>query len=78
MGRGRWGVPVPGGRCAARDVGRARAGRGLDGAPASLRVLPAVRAAVGATFPLLFDGGIRSGADAFKAIAYRHLAPDAR
>lgn len=44
-------------------------GRGLDGAPASLRVLPEVRAAVGAAFPLLFDGGIRSGADVFKAIA---------
>ncbi len=47
-------------------------GRGLDGAPASLRALPAVRAAVeaaGARFPLLFDGGIRSGADAFKALA---------
>ncbi len=44
-------------------------GRGLDGAPASLRALPAVRDAVGARFPLLFDGGIRSGADAFKALA---------
>lgn len=44
-------------------------GRGLDGAPASLRALPAVRAAVDAGFPLLFDGGIRSGADAFKALA---------
>jgi len=44
-------------------------GRGLDGAPASLRALPAVRAAVGASFPLLFDGGIRSGTDVFKALA---------
>jgi 4-hydroxymandelate oxidase len=44
-------------------------GRGLDGAPASLDALPAVRAAVGAGFPLLFDGGIRSGADIFKALA---------
>lgn len=44
-------------------------GRGLDGAPASLRALPGVREAVGESFPLLFDGGIRSGADAFKALA---------
>jgi isopentenyl diphosphate isomerase/L-lactate dehydrogenase-like FMN-dependent dehydrogenase len=44
-------------------------GRGLDGAPASLDALPLVRAAVGKTEPLLFDGGIRSGADIFKAIA---------
>jgi isopentenyl diphosphate isomerase/L-lactate dehydrogenase-like FMN-dependent dehydrogenase len=44
-------------------------GRGLDGAPASLDLLPAMRAAVGADFPLLFDGGIRSGADVFKALA---------
>lgn len=44
-------------------------GRGLDGAPASLRMLPAVREAVGPAWPLLFDGGIRSGADVFKALA---------
>jgi 4-hydroxymandelate oxidase len=44
-------------------------GRSLDGAPASLRMLPAVRAAVGPHFPLLLDGGVRSGADVFKALA---------
>jgi isopentenyl diphosphate isomerase/L-lactate dehydrogenase-like FMN-dependent dehydrogenase len=44
-------------------------GRSLDGAPASLRMLPRVRSAVSAAFPLLFDGGVRSGADAFKALA---------
>ncbi|MES2758833.1 MAG: alpha-hydroxy acid oxidase [Pseudomonadota bacterium] len=44
-------------------------GRGLDGAPASLDALPALRAAVGAGFPLLLDGGIRCGADVFKALA---------
>ncbi|KQV79693.1 2-hydroxy-acid oxidase [Massilia sp. Root351] len=47
-------------------------GRSLDGAPASLDALPAIRAAldgVDAAFPILFDGGIRSGADAFKALA---------
>ncbi|WP_085316500.1 alpha-hydroxy acid oxidase [Derxia lacustris] len=44
-------------------------GRTLDGAPASLDALPAIRAAVGAGFPLLLDSGIRSGGDAFKALA---------
>lgn len=44
-------------------------GRGLDGAPASLDALPEIRAAVGAGFPLLLDGGIRSGSDVFKALA---------
>lgn len=44
-------------------------GRGLDGAPSTLSVLPALRAEVGDSFPLLFDGGIRSGADVFKALA---------
>ncbi len=44
-------------------------GRTLDGVPASLSALPSARAAVGDDFPLLFDGGIRSGADVFKAIA---------
>lgn len=44
-------------------------GRSLDGAPASLDALPAIRAAVGPDFPLLFDSGIRSGSDVFKALA---------
>ncbi|WP_082492875.1 alpha-hydroxy acid oxidase [Acidovorax sp. Leaf160] len=44
-------------------------GRSLDGAPASLAVLPAVRAAVGPGYPVLFDGGVRTGHDAFKALA---------
>jgi 4-hydroxymandelate oxidase len=44
-------------------------GRGLDGAPASLDALPAIRAALEPGFPLLLDGGIRSGADVFKALA---------
>ncbi len=44
-------------------------GRSLDGAPASLHRLPAVRAAVGEGYPVLLDGGVRSGADAFKALA---------
>lgn len=44
-------------------------GRGLDGAPASLHTLPLIRGAVGVDYPLLFDGGIRSGSDIFKALA---------
>lgn len=44
-------------------------GRSLDGLPASLDVLPAVRQAVGADYPLLLDGGVRRGGDIFKAVA---------
>src|SRR5690606_21845659 len=44
-------------------------GRTLDGAPASLHALPAIRAAVGDDYPLLFDSGIRSGSDIFHALA---------
>lgn len=44
-------------------------GRTLDGVPASLTMLPGIRQAVGPDYPLLLDGGIRSGADVFKALA---------
>lgn len=44
-------------------------GRSLDGVPASLRALPAIRAALGNSYPLLLDSGIRSGGDIFKALA---------
>ena len=44
-------------------------GRALDAMPASLHCLPGIREVVGDTFPLLMDGGIRSGYDVFKAIA---------
>lgn len=44
-------------------------GRSLDGAPASLDCLARVREVVGHDFPVLFDSGIRSGLDIFKAIA---------
>lgn len=44
-------------------------GRTVDGVPASLAVLASIRERVGLDYPLLFDGGIRSGSDAFKAIA---------
>ncbi len=44
-------------------------GRQVDGAVASLDALPAIAEAVGARVPVLFDGGIRRGADVFKALA---------
>lgn len=44
-------------------------GRTLDGVPDSLSVLPSIRKAVGEEFPIAFDSGVRSGQDAFKAIA---------
>jgi len=44
-------------------------GRALDAVPAPLAVLPAMRAAVGPDYPLLLDSGIRSGTDAFMALA---------
>jgi 4-hydroxymandelate oxidase len=44
-------------------------GRSVDGTVASLQALPAIRAAVSPSYPLLFDGGIRSGMDIFKALA---------
>lgn len=44
-------------------------GRVLDTTPATLSVLPAIRAVVGETLPVLVDGGIQRGTDVFKAIA---------
>lgn len=44
-------------------------GRTIDHVPATLSVLPSIRHAVGPDYPVLVDSGIRSGADAFKAIA---------
>jgi lactate 2-monooxygenase len=44
-------------------------GRQVDGAIASLEALPAVVEAIGGRTPVLFDSGIRGGADAFKALA---------
>ena len=43
-------------------------GRQLDGAPASLRALPEVVAAVAGQVEVLMDGGIRRGADILKAV----------
>ncbi|HUB74456.1 MAG TPA: lactate 2-monooxygenase [Solirubrobacteraceae bacterium] len=44
-------------------------GRQVDGAIGALDALPGVRAAVGEGFPVLFDSGVRSGADVLKALA---------
>src|SRR5256886_11161614 len=43
-------------------------GRQLDGAPATLRVLPEVVAAVNGQVEVLMDGGVRRGSDIVKAI----------
>ncbi len=44
-------------------------GRQLDGAPSSISALPAVAQAVGSDTEVLFDGGIRTGADLMRALA---------
>lgn len=44
-------------------------GRALECAPAPLDVLPSIRSALGADATILIDGGVRTGADVFKAIA---------
>ncbi len=44
-------------------------GRQVDGAIAALDALPAVAAAIQNKIPILFDSGIRYGADAIKALA---------
>jgi lactate 2-monooxygenase len=44
-------------------------GRQVDGAVASLEVLPEIAAAVGSRMSVLFDSGVRTGADVVKALA---------
>lgn len=44
-------------------------GRQLDGAPSSIRALPAIVEAVGSQIEVHMDGGIRSGQDVLKALA---------
>jgi 4-hydroxymandelate oxidase len=45
-------------------------GRQLDGVPATIDLLPDMAALVRGRVPLLFDGGVRRGADVVKALAY--------
>jgi isopentenyl diphosphate isomerase/L-lactate dehydrogenase-like FMN-dependent dehydrogenase len=44
-------------------------GRSMDYGPSSLEVLPEIAAAVNGRVPILFDSGLRRGADCFKALA---------
>ena len=69
------GIMTPEDACIARDHGADaiivsnHGGRQLDGAPASIEVLPAIKAAVGDRLEVLMDGGIRSGQDVLRALA---------
>ncbi|MDJ0826732.1 MAG: alpha-hydroxy acid oxidase [Rhodobacter sp.] len=45
------------------------AGRQFDAAPAPIEVLPAIRAAVGPGYPLIFDSGVAGGLDILRALA---------
>ncbi|MCB1749599.1 MAG: alpha-hydroxy-acid oxidizing protein [Gammaproteobacteria bacterium] len=69
------GVLHPDDAARARDAGAAgvvvsnHGGRALDGVPASLDCLPAVRAALGDDATVLLDGGIRRGSDVLVALA---------
>jgi L-lactate dehydrogenase (cytochrome) len=44
-------------------------GRQLDGAPSSISILPKIADALGSGIEIMFDGGIRSGQDLFRALA---------
>jgi L-lactate dehydrogenase (cytochrome) len=44
-------------------------GRQFEASPAPAAVLPAIRAAVGPDYPLIADGGVRSGTDVLRLIA---------
>lgn len=69
------GISHPDDACKALDIGAAglvvsnHGGRALDAVPSAIETLPAIRRAIGSDVPLIIDGDIRSGIDAFKAIA---------
>jgi heme/flavin dehydrogenase (mycofactocin system) len=44
-------------------------GNNLDGTPATIRLLPAIAAAVGDEIEIVLDGGVRRGGDVVKALA---------
>jgi L-lactate dehydrogenase (cytochrome) len=45
-------------------------GRQLDGTPSSISALPMIADAVGSELEIMFDGGVRSGQDVMRALAY--------
>jgi L-lactate dehydrogenase (cytochrome) len=45
-------------------------GRQLDGAPSSISALPKIAEAVGSQIEVMFDGGIRTGQDVVRALAF--------
>jgi len=45
-------------------------GRQLDGAPSTISALPRIANAVGSDIEVLFDGGVRSGQDVLRALAF--------
>jgi L-lactate dehydrogenase (cytochrome) len=45
-------------------------GRQLDGAPSSISALPRIAEAVGSQIEVMFDGGIRTGQDVVRALAF--------
>ena len=45
-------------------------GRQLDGAPSTIAVLPEIVDSVGSKLEVMFDGGIRSGQDVMRALAF--------
>lgn len=69
------GILTPAAAERALDVGASalvvsnHGGRQLDPAPASLEMLPIIRAAVGEQVPILLDSGIRTGSDVYLALA---------
>lgn len=69
------GVTAPDDACRIREAGADaiyvsnHGGRQLDSAPAAIDLLPPIRAAVGADYPVLFDSGLRGGEDVVKALA---------
>lgn len=69
------GIMTPRAALISRDAGAygivvsSHGGRVLEDAPATCSVLPEIRAALGPDFKIIVDGGIRSGADVFKALA---------
>jgi len=44
-------------------------GRQFEAAPSPISVLPAIRAAVGDDYPLVYDGGVAAGTDVLRAMA---------